>query len=351
MREFGSEFEIDHLPDGYFSGLARKMAYSAFTRSGREAIGLALEGIPAGTALLPAYSCWSMSLPFEAAGWRVEYYPLKPDITVDIPKLQELINELSPKAVLVMDYFGFAPTCDAVKAVRNADTGILLIEDFTQCLFSIGDKWNDEVDCYVASIRKSIGVPDGGVILSKKPLKTEALSEAQTEFVSCHIEAGRTKNLYMYSADIADKEAFRAAQAKAGEEIKADYKLYKISSTALGILNNTDAETVRSARRLNYEHLYQLIKDNKYIDVMFQPAGNSAPFMMIVKSHQRDLLQAELAKKGLYCQLLWPLSEKARTVCPVAREMEETMLAIPIDQRYDYYDIEEMGRRINEVVL
>ena len=351
MREFGSEFEIEYLPDYYFRRLAQLLPSHAYTRSGREAIGLAIAEIKPGVALLPAYCCWSMALPFETAGWKVNYYPMNQDLSVRIPQLVETIKELKPQAVLVMDYFGYAPTGATVKAIKDADGSITVIEDFTQCLFSLPEKYNHGVDCYVASIRKSLGVPDGGVVLSKRELNLGLLSEERTAFVQYHIDAGRKKKGYTYSADASDKQAFRELQAAAGTEIKADYHFYKISPEAKAIIEHTDVETVKFARMNNYEHLYNLIKVNPYFKVLFAPGENPAPFMFIVNSPQRDALQSALAKQGVYCQVIWPLTDEAKKICPVSKWMEETMLAIPIDQRYNYDDIEEMGNRINSVVL
>ena len=120
MREFGSEFEIEYLPDNYFRQLSQLIPSHAFTRSGREAIGMAIAGIKPGVALLPAYCCWSMVLPFEAAGWIVAYYPLNEDLSVKIPQLVTTVKELKPQVVLVMDYYGFAPTVAAVNAIKES---------------------------------------------------------------------------------------------------------------------------------------------------------------------------------------------------------------------------------------
>lgn len=351
MREFGSEFEIGYLPDNYFRQLTQLIPYHAFTRSGREAIGLAIAGIKSGVALLPAYCCWSMALPFEAAGWIVAYYPLNEDLSVKIPQLVTKVKELKPQVVLVMDYYGFAPTVAAVNAIKDTDKNIIVIEDFTQCLFSLSEKINPSVDCYVASIRKSLGVPDGGMVLSKRELDLNLLSEERTAFVEHHIEAGIKKKCYTYSADASDKQTFRELQSAAGAEIKADYHLYKISPEAKSILENTDVNTVKFARKKNYEHLYGLLKDNPFFNILFPPGDNPAPFMLIIKSLQRDALQTAFAKKNVFCQVIWPLKDAAKGICPISKEMEETMLAIPIDQRYNYDDIEEIGQRINSVVL
>lgn len=72
--------------------------------------------------------------------------------------------------------------------------------------------------------------------------------------------------------------------------------------------------------------------------------------MLPILIKNRDEVQRQLAKEGLYCQLLWPLSEEARSVCKTAAKMEKEMLAIPIDQRYDYDDIELMGHIIRSVM-
>ena len=351
MREFGSEFEIGFIPDTYFRDIANRMPFSAFTRSGREAIGLAIEGMKEGIVLLPAYCCWSMALPFESAGWTVNYYPLKSNLSVDIHKLTSLIKALKPSVVLVMDYYGYAPTGEAVSVVKQYDEKIIVIEDFTQYLFSLPEKWNVLVDCYVASIRKSIGVPDGGMVMSKYTLDISKLSKERSTFVDEHIKAGVRKKRYAYSAKLEEKLTFRKMQAAAGNAIKSDYHLYSISPEALSIIDNTDTATIKYARKTNYEHLYDLIKDNTNFTIMFKPGDNQAPFMLIIKSDKRDELQRTLANKGIFCQVIWPVSEAAKKICPISKEMEETMLAIPIDQRYNYYDIEEIGMLINSVKL
>ena len=351
MREFGSTFEIEVLPDMYFRNMTSLMSYSAFTRSGREAIGLALASLSPGKVLLPAYCCWSMSMPFEVAGWHISYYPVNEDLTVDMPSLSALLKEQTPQMVLLVDYFGYASTNEAVQLIKNFDPSILIMEDFTHYLFCLNEKMNPLVDCYVASIRKSVGVPDGGVVLTSFPIKMNSVSDDRTQFVSKHLAAGVLKKKYMYSADDSMKVFYRGLQAEAGSEIKNDYNLYKISSESEAILSTLNVDAVKYARKSNYEHLYSVVKDNPYFDVLFAPGDNQSPFMFVVKSKQRDLLQQSLAKLGVYCQVIWPVSDDAKSVCPIAKEMEETMLAIPIDQRYGYYDIEEMGQRINSIKL
>ena len=352
MREFGSEFEIEYARDYYFDDLCKLKEHHAFTRSGREAIGLAATEIEKGVVLIPAYCCWSMELPFEEAGFTVEYYRLNEDLSVDKEYLCEQIKKYAPKAILAMNYFGFVPTADIVSFIKETDGNIKVIEDFTQSLFCLKENYNPMVDAYVASIRKSVGVPDGGIIVTSLPIDASVLEDgAATPFVSEHITAGREKMRYRYTGCADDKTAFREKQGVAGKDIKENYGLYHISDEAKSVVEHTIVDTVRCARYNNYMHLYEAIKDLNAFRVLFAPSeSNQAPFTMVVCAENRSEVQTAMAKVGVYAQVLWPLKEKAKEICSVSKYMEEHMLAIPIDQRYFYDDIMEMGERINSVV-
>ena len=164
MREYGSEHPAIILPDGYFEDLSELGREVLYLRSGREA--LLLTAIAAcdakdKTILFPVYCCWSMSAPFEKAGWKVVYYRLNEDLTVDTDYLKYLLLTYKPQAVLTMNFYGSASTEAAVKVVKEFDKKIKVIEDFSHCTFSIRQIMNPEVDMYVSSIRKSVGVCDG----------------------------------------------------------------------------------------------------------------------------------------------------------------------------------------------
>ncbi len=353
MREIGSEFEIGYARDYYFDNLEKHKEYFAYTRSGREAIGLAAKAMVPGVILMPAYCCWSMELPFEEAGWQVEYYRLNFDLSVDRGYLQEQIDRFSPKAVLVMNYCGFVPTGSIVDFIKSKLPEIKIIEDFTQCLFTLPENFRENVDFYVASVRKSLGVSDGGVILSSYPIDIESLKNGEnTPFISYHRSAGRKKSCYLYSKEPQLKNEFRNEQGVAGKDIKDNYGLYHISDESLSVMRHSIVDIIKFARIQNYKHLYEKIHNNSYFSILFEPdENNTAPFMMILLSDKRDELQKHLAKRGVYAQVLWPLKQNAKEICAVSGIMERKMLALPIDQRYNWDDIEEMAELINGIVI
>ena len=79
-------------------------------------------------------------------------------------------------------------------------------------------------------------------------------------------------------------------------------------------------------------------------------ALSGVPFSLPVLTRRRDEMQYQLAQYGLYAAVLWPISQEAQNVCPVSARMSEEMLSLPIDQRFDYDDIEEIGNIIIQVV-
>lgn len=211
MREYGSEHPAIVLPDGYFESFNDYGREVIYLRCGREALMFA--GINACDSkdkiiLFPAYCCWSMSAPFEKLGYKVVYYRLNEDLTVNLTYLGELLKAYKPQAVLTMNYYGSASTKDAVSLVKAFDETIQVVEDFSHCTFCLKNIFNEQVDYYVSSIRKSIGVCDGAVILSKKPMKKEYIQIELADFADKRFVAQLDKRRYTWSKNQEKKQGF-----------------------------------------------------------------------------------------------------------------------------------------------
>lgn len=354
MKEFGSEFHISYGQDSYFTNIAALKAHHAFVRTGREALLLTTrhEELANKVVLMPAYCCWSMEAPFIQAGYDIEYYQLNDDLTINIEYLISITRKNNPSLILVMNYFGFTPTNTAVDAIKTESSSIRIVEDFSHCLFSLMDIYNPKVDYYVASIRKSIGLPDGGICISDFEL-SNIEDDKLSLFVNIRNKAEILKFNYQYTASEADKSNFMAGLSEAAKMLKEQSRIIptRISNEAMAILNHTLTDSARRARMCNYEHLYELIKDNANISIPFNISmEHTAPFALPILVENRNDVQRRLANRCIYAPVLWPITDKAAGICKNAEKFSSKMLAIPIDQRYDYYDIEEIGQRINEII-
>jgi hypothetical protein len=70
---------------------------------------------------------------------------------------------------------------------------------------------------------------------------------------------------------------------------------------------------------------------------------DGAPFSLPILVENRDEVQKKLAQRGVYAPVLWPISDEARRVCEVSAYVSDRMLSLPIDQRYNYDDIEDIA--------
>ena len=352
MREFGSEHPSVVLPDGYFDSLSVLGREICYLRSGREAllaVALDCKEDANPVLLMPAYCCWSMSAPFEKAGWKVVYYRLNKDLTIDMSHMDMLLEEYHPSAVLTMNFFGIASTRDAISHIKSSDSSTIVIEDFSHSTFSIKDIFDDQVDYYVSSIRKSVGVCDGSIILSRKKLGVQADPYIE-EFSVSRINAQTLKGQYYFSKSEEDKAAF-LSMLKNGEEVLNQFDaVHEISPMATKMLGLINGEAIAYARRENMRHLVSLLKGGVRMPENIHLSYAGAPFSLPIIVNDQALVQKKLAENGVYAAVLWPLSDKAGSVCKNSLYFSEHMLSIPIDQRYSWDDIEDVANIILKVV-
>ncbi len=367
MREYGSEHPAIVLPDGYFESFNDYGCEVMYLRCGREALMFA--GINACDSkdkiiLFPAYCCWSMSTPFEKLGYKVVYYRLNEDLTVNLTYLEGLLEAYKPQAVLTMNYYGSASTKEAVSLVKTFDETIQVIEDFSHCTFCLKNIFNEQVDYYVSSIRKSIGVCDGAVILSKKPMKKEYIQRELADFADKRFVAQSEKKRYTWSKDQEMKQTFLAKIRECEGLIDEFSAVHPISEYAKKMLAMVNGEEIAFARRENMRHLWSRLHEMAVqkgahgsvkfrmvpgLERSFEKEGSS-PFSLPILVEKRDEVQSAMAKRGVYTQWLWPLCDEAVSICHVSKEMNDKMLSVPIDQRYSWDDIEDIADIICDVV-
>lgn len=346
MREYGSEHPSIQLPDGYFEGLSKYGHELTYLRTGREALMYASCNCKPGkeaVILCPAYCCWSMTAPFEFTGWKVVYYRLNEDLTIDEDYLDSLIRGCRPDAILTMNFYGSADTRSAIAKVKGFNDKITVIEDFSHCTFCLDKIFNEQVDYYVTSIRKSIGVCDGALVLSKKSTNRAFIGIEAPDFGILRKGAQKMKSRYAFSKSHDDKDVF-LSELRQGEEMidKLD-GVHPISEISKRMIASINGEEIAFARRENMKHLWALLNGKIKMIPELERSFDGAPFSLPILVENRDTVQKQLAQKGVYAPVLWPIDGKARTICEVSAYVSDHMLSIPIDQRYYYDDIEDIA--------
>lgn len=353
MREYGSEQPAIVLPDEYFEHLKDFGRETTFLRCGREALLYASYNCKSekdATILFPAYCCWSMSAPFIKSGWRIVYYRLNKDLTIDLEYIEYLLKKETPQAILTMNYYGSTDTATAITRIKAIDKNIIVLEDFSHCTFSLKYIWNDQVDYYVSSIRKQIGVCDGAVIMSKKPCNKDLIEADLSEFANNRFVAQTAKRHYTFNKKQESKETFLNIIHECEGIINNFSTIHPISERGKQMLTMINGKEIAYARRENMKHLWNLLNGKVKMIPKIERSFDYAPFSLPILVKNRDTIQQLLAKRGVYAPVLWPLCDEAIAVCPNSAYIADHMLSIPIDQRYNWDDIEDMAATILDIL-
>lgn len=350
--EFGSEFDWNsNLP---FQKNANKEYFDIQNlkkyRSGRDALKAVAQCYQSQTKtiLLPALCCESMVSPFVMNGYKPIFYKINADYTADVKDIE---NKLEKNCLfLYMSYFGIKPF-DALVLQRWKEIfGIICIEDRTQNALHKNAKQQFVADVIISSIRKWLAVPDGGFLWSEEKIRDRV--QESLAFANMRTEAMKEKSCYLFTGAEEVKRSYRERLQRASELLDESLDFYAISPQSEKIIKQIDFEKILLLRQKNVKSLKSLldalVAEGKIFYITQTPEDSTLYFPILVKN--RDKLQQQLAKKKIYCPVIWPIPKEAKNICAVAEYTAENMLALPCDQRYDAKDMEYIANTLKDLL-
>lgn len=344
--EIGSEFWLDKTQNGSSNGLSNllsRFGETVLTSSGRGAISLLLQQVnPKNkTALLPAYICDSVILPFIEHGYSCYFYEIDESLSPDIESIKSFKNI---GIFLHMGYYGFSTNSNLLSFLHHIkDQSTIIIEDVTHTLFS-KIKRIELNDFYIGSIRKWFGLPSGGFLASPNRINKRPIMNHDS-LVNLRAEALLTKGKYMETKDEGLKNLFLNQFSKAEDLLDRDTEPYGIDRVSMELINSLDSKDLISKRRDNFNTLHDGLKKINYLQVLFEKLPKSICPMfypLLIKSN-RDNIRIKLIQERIYCPIHWPIPIQIK-----ANDFESTLvtynniLSIPCDQRYGKDDMERI---------
>lgn len=293
------------------------------------------------TIYIPAYFCYEVVEAIKKTGIDIKFYndyPLANDEAI-------ISNHFFVEGdVLVrMNYFGMRGYRD------NSRIQIPVIEDHSHDLFS---NWalQSNADWCVASLRKSLPIPDGGVLWSPQnhqnispiPLTNEhrLLSQAR-------LDAMVSKYNYLEGINFINKKDFllKFRETETALTINA---ISNISDISLNILKNISSDIVNE-RNDNFRYMISLLNlrrvkilnSNNYVN----------PFSLVLifeTNHDRNSVRNYLIRNNIYPAILWSINN-VNSINEIIG-FSEKMLSVHIDFRYTYDDIVKMSNIINSSI-
>lgn len=348
VREYGSNFEyevdIGYLPEDRVENYNNV----AFLSNGREclyAIGKAHQKNH--TVLMPALCCPSMVQPFRQLGRDIQYYGLNDDLTIDMECLEGKLSDNS--ILLVMHYYGRTSyNRDALQSLISTYSNVIVIQDCTQNCFS-KELYDSTGDYYIGSLRKWMGIPDGAFVVSRKGGFISSESDPDAVEIDRISDAMQKKALYLRNGDAALKQSFRKTFAEHMQLLKGQIAPHRMSEISGRILKSLDTERLCEKRRNNYNRLLFALS-NEFPCITKYCVDQSCPLCLPIVVSERDDVQRELARRGIYTQVLWPMPDDSKGICTVSDFFSGHMLAVPSDQRYSESDMDYICQNLIEVL-
>jgi hypothetical protein len=294
---------------------------------------------------VPSYFCQEVVASLQTTGIDLAVYPDGPECST--PDFRYATFGRGD-ALFVVNFFGLRdePTYDRVP--RDA---VAIIEDHAHDPWSVWAR-NSKADWCVASLRKTLPMPDGGVLWSPvdHPLPSEPASTDERQRASLEKLAAMTlKSLYLEGA-FDGKELFRRL-ATSGESRIASGEVSGMTDWSRALLRAFPTGTWREQRRINQRVLSSALSGIPSVTVLQpQDAVDGCPFSGILlfdAAQRRDHVRERLMALRVYPVILWPLeSPVVPGIPPENVDFSRRMLSIHCDMRYGREDMLRVAEMI-----
>ncbi len=297
---------------------------TSYYSSGRAALFHALKSLDMpleSEVLLPAYNCGVEVEAALRAGFKVDFFGVNHELSLNIDQINEKIRSRT-RVVVVAHYFGFPQDLTELKEICRKKE-IVLIEDCAHALYSRTNEGNwvgIEGDMSLFSMRKTVFLPNGGALrLNNKRfaspakgvggfdwrlLKTMIRSILEKEYSGNGCTAAVSGTLLtLYSK-------YLSTVGTTGEATVGDDRWYydepllgydkNISMLSEIFLGSDDFTGIITSRRKNYSDLQKNLFAEFGEDFIFPelPEG-TCPLCFPLNVKERDAVVARMISKGV----------------------------------------------------
>ena len=345
--EIGSYFLLEERTgqssntlDYYLNQFAQKKTYFD---SGRSAIRYLCNVTRKKTVLLPNYLCDSIIQPFLEGNFKIIFYEVNNNLE---PVIDRIYFDDSIGVFFHLGYFGRRSTerlQEIIILMRKM--GIIVIEDITHSVFSTA-KSKLESDYYICSIRKWLGIPDGGILLSNSKIEFTN-TKVNTELIANYSEGSSMKKEYLDKRNYSSSHLNYYKIAEKSLDLSKD--MFSISNYSKEVLYHYDFANMVSIRRKNATYLTKEIlklglktldlNNNNLITPLFVP-------IFFKDKEERDLFKLCLVDSNIYTPVHWSKPNNMN----IDNNIYNIELSIPCDQRYTIQDMKLITNKIKSIM-
>ena len=341
MKEFGSDF---HFIDDYNSERAHLtdvFRNSILLAAGRQCIVVLIRQYGWKRLWMPDYFCYEVIATIkEQTGIEVVFYEDNPLKEGDVEHLPYKDGDV----LLRMNYFG-------LRDLRsNKKIPVPVIEDHSHDPFGHWALYSD-ADWCISSVRKSLPLPEGGMMWSPKGLRLKKEiggTNDNENMASIRWEAMEMKAKYLNGEDV-NKEVFRKKYTETeecfdhAEPTRIDKRSERI------ITEHFDINLWIGVKRKNWQLLQELI-NKKNCKVMKAEHESCTMFSLVLfldSPKLRDAVRKRLIESDVYPAILWNVLD---TASESSNNFSKRMLSVHCDGRYSEKDVVQLAGILNQAL-
>lgn len=340
MIEFGSDF---HYIESYNSGRAHLTDVfrgAILLADGRQCIVALIHQYGWRRIWMPDYFCYEVIDTIKKqTGIEVVFYD---DSPLREAKVEELPFEDSD-VLMRMNYFG-------MRDLRtNKSIPVPVIEDHSHDPFGHWALYSDAEWC-ISSLRKSLPLPEGGMMWSPKQLRVERLefreSDENEQIAATRWEGMEMKAKYIEGENVS-KDEFRKKYTETEDWFDEAEPVEIDKRSREYITKQFDLNLWLGAKRRNWMRLKELIHKDKceVVGVEHESCTMFSMVLLLESKDKRDALRKRLIADSVYPAILWNVPG---TAADASRNFSERMLSIHCDGRYSEEDIRQLAEILNK---
>lgn len=254
----------------------------------------------------------------------------------------ETLNASAGDLVLAVNLFGIKSE-QVWQDWSKANSDVILVEDHSHDPFST---WalKSRADYAMASLRKTLPIPDGAIIWSGKNLPLPEASKTESDGAYKRLSAMLLKRAYLNGGNVS-KDTYRQLEIESQDSLD-DVENDKISAFSANVLSSLDIKQFRDRREANIKHFLNLSlseQDQNWQPLFSSWENGSVPFNSIIVCRNReirDFLRKYLIGKNIFPPVHWPQPHNGMTSKDLdAIDLSNRILTIPTDQRYSLDDV------------
>lgn len=283
------------------------------------------------------------------------YRDLPTDVSPDFSTLKALPGDL----VLAVNLFGVRDG-KVWQDWLTENEKIILIEDHSHDPFS---PWARQSTAHYAtsSLRKTLPIPDGGILYSPQNLEMPKASAIQSFGACKRLTSMLLKRAFLSGIDIS-KDVYRQMDVESQEYFDehelsdiSELTANAVSDFTANILNHLNIPEFRRQREENIRHFvnWSLTEENylwRNLIKSWYPGGVPLNIILLCQTQEiRDALRKHLISQNVFAPIHWLQPRKGiSSNDPLAIDLSNRILTIPADQRYSVDDIARVASIVGD---